>query len=278
MIIEHKSIDLFGSKVFETLKLDGPMSMPSILANQACYFYVKEGKMETYGSTAHEMMECKESLLSKCGSYIGKLTPDEDTGVYQGVAIHFEPELLRKIYEDRLPDFLSKPIALSRKVGLAKVQRDELFSRYIDGILFFFENRELITDEILVLKLKELLLLLANTKDAPFVHEILSNLFSPQSVQFKEVVEANIFTNISTEELAILTNNSLSSFKREFKKVYDDSPASYIRNKKLEKAASLLKHSEEQISNIAYDCGFNDISHFSKLFKSKYNVSPSAWR
>ena len=64
----------------------------------------------------------------------------------------------------------------------------------------------------------------------------------------------------------------------EFKKLYNDSPAHYIRVRKLEKAKSLLKASEESISNIAYDCGFSDISHFSKVFKSEYGVAPSEAR
>jgi len=276
-VIEHKSLDLFGSPLFETATMKAPLKMPPVLQNQACYFYVLKGAMQAVGSTDSQYIEQKESLLAKCGNSFGKILPDE-AGVYQGVAIHFHPEVLKKVYADGLPDFLSKPLKLRNKTGLAKIKRDELFSRYIDGILFYFNNQELVTDEILILKLKELMLLLANTKDAPVVYEVLSNLFSPQTIQFKEVIEANIFTNASLEDLATLTNNSLSSFKREFKKIFQDSPASYIRSKKLEKAAHLLKYTEEQIGNIAYDCGFSDISHFSKVFKLKYDVAPSEWR
>jgi AraC-like DNA-binding protein len=75
-----------------------------------------------------------------------------------------------------------------------------------------------------------------------------------------------------------MTNLSLSSFKREFKKNYGDSPASYIRNKRLEKSAELLRISEERITDIAFDCGFNDLATFSKLFHDKYNTSPSNYR
>jgi AraC-like DNA-binding protein len=278
VIIEHKTLDLFGASLFETVKMNEPVSMPRILANQACYFYVRQGTMESYGVSDSEMIEKKESLLAKCGNYVGKVTPDKKSGIYEGIAIHFDPSILKKVYEDGLPKFLSEPIVLKKKYGLAKIKRDELFSKYIDGIMFYFENPELVSDEILVLKLKELFLLLANTKDAPFVKDILSNLFSPHVVQFKEVIDANLFTNVTAEELASLTNNSLSSFKREFKKVFNDSPASYIRSKKLEKAAYMLKNTKEQIGSIAYDCGFSDISHFSKVFKLKYDISPSEWR
>jgi AraC-like DNA-binding protein len=61
-----------------------------------------------------------------------------------------------------------------------------------------------------------------------------------------------------------MTNLRLSSFKREFKKNYNDAPASYIRNKRLEKSAKLLCISEKRITNIAHDCGFNDLATFSR--------------
>jgi AraC-like DNA-binding protein len=129
-----------------------------------------------------------------------------------------------------------------------------------------------------VIKLKEIILLLCQTKNAPIIQQILSQLFSPTSYGFKQIIESNLFYHFPTEELAVMTNLSLSSFKREFKKNYGDSPASYIRNKRLEKSAELLRISEERITDIAFDCGFNDLATFSKLFHDKYNTSPSNYR
>jgi len=103
-------------------------------------------------------------------------------------------------------------------------------------------------------------------------------LFSPTTYSFTQIIDAHIFSDLSTEDLAQLTNLSLSSFKREFKRVYNDSPANYIRNKKLEKAAELLVISPERITDIAYDTGFNDLAHFSKCFQEKFGTSPSGYR
>ena len=83
---------------------------------------------------------------------------------------------------------------------------------------------------------------------------------------------------MSIEELATLANLSLSSFKRSFQKHYATSPAKYIRQRKLEKAAKLLKSTSLRISQIGYDCGFVDLAHFSKTFQKAYGVSPSDYR
>ncbi|WP_240613043.1 helix-turn-helix domain-containing protein [Chitinophaga parva] len=70
----------------------------------------------------------------------------------------------------------------------------------------------------------------------------------------------------------------MSSFKREFTKLYNDSPANYIKAKRLEKAAELLQASDNRITDIALDCGFNDLANFTKSFRDKYNVTPSNYR
>ena len=104
------------------------------------------------------------------------------------------------------------------------------------------------------------------------------NLFSTKTFEFKEVVEAHIFSPISIADLARLTNKSLASFKREFKINYQDSPSNYIKSRRLEKAAKLLSISNDSISSIAYDCLFNNVAHFSNSFKLKYKLNPSNYR
>jgi len=130
----------------------------------------------------------------------------------------------------------------------------------------------------LILKLKEIVLLLSQTKNARSIQLILSQLFSPTTYTFKQIIEANLFSQLTIEELAQQNNLSISSFKREFAKLYNDTPASYLKNKKLEKAAELLLISDERITDIAINCGFNDLANFSKSFLDKYNVTPTNYR
>ncbi|MEL6989852.1 MAG: helix-turn-helix transcriptional regulator, partial [Bacteroidota bacterium] len=75
-----------------------------------------------------------------------------------------------------------------------------------------------------------------------------------------------------------LCNLSLSTFKRTFKEHYASSPAKYIKKRKLERAKKLLLSSNLRISDIAYDCGFSDLAHFSKSFLQAYSSSPRDFR
>ena len=101
---------------------------------------------------------------------------------------------------------------------LTQINNDFLIQKYVESLLFYFDNPTLINEDVLVIKLKEIILLLCQTKNASVIQQILSQLFSPTSFTFKQVIENYFYQHISIEELAHITNLSLSSFKREFKK------------------------------------------------------------
>ena len=63
-----------------------------------------------------------------------------------------------------------------------------------------------------------------------------------------------------------------------FKKHLGMSFRMYLRNVRLTKAEEALKNTSHTLSEIAYLCGFKSLSTFSKVFKEKYGVSPTAYR
>jgi len=76
-------------------------------------------------------------------------------------------------------------------------------------------------------------------------------------------------------QLAQKLNMSRSQLYRKLKAITGKSIAVYMRSIRLQKARLLLESAEMTISEIAYACGFNDPSWFSKAFKEEYGFSPS---
>lgn len=278
MLVEHRILNLFDKKVFEKAVIIPPFKNANPLPNEACLLYVLEGGNNSYSEEAHVLIHKEEGVLMKCGNYMYEGIPDPESGRIGIVAIHFYPEIMKKIYEKDVPEFLKNKNKVPFHSNMTRVGSDILIKKYIESLLFYFENPSLVNDELLTLKFKEIVLLLLNTKDAPAVLEIMYNLFSQRSFSFKQIVESHIFSPLSIADLARLAHHSLASFKREFKKVYQDSPANYIKNRRLEKAAELLLISDERINVIANKCLFTDTAHFSSSFKEKFKVSPSEYR
>ncbi|MCK6648109.1 MAG: AraC family transcriptional regulator [Bacteroidia bacterium] len=245
--------------------------------NEACFFHVMAGSSLSQSAVETFSLSSKESVLMKCGTYISKMHYPKTNDEFEAFAVHFHPEVLKKIYSNDLPSFLKNP-SQQNDLAITKVNSTILIEKYIQSFLFYFEHPELVTEDLLILKLKELILLLYKTNDAPNIHKVLSSLFSPTSYSLKQIIESHIYSDISTSDLAQLCHMSLSSFKREFKKTFNSSPAAFIRYKKLERSKELLMISDERIGDIAFQCGFNDIAHFSKLFHLEFKQSPSEYR
>ena len=116
---------------------------------------------------------------------------------------------------------------------------------------------------------------MAKTQEAPSQLDFLAALFKTPDIDFKSTILQNLYSNLSLDELARLCHLSTSSFKRKFQESFQSSPKKYISQKKVEKAASLLKKVDLRVSDIAYDVGFNNPSYFAECFRKQYGKLPS---
>jgi signal transduction histidine kinase/DNA-binding response OmpR family regulator len=95
----------------------------------------------------------------------------------------------------------------------------------------------------------------------------------------RKIIEANIVdVNLSVELLTKTIHLSHSQFGRKLHALTGMSPIRFIRYVRLKKAKELLEDQDLGIKTIAYECGFNDPSYFSRTFKNDFGVSPNIWR
>jgi len=94
-----------------------------------------------------------------------------------------------------------------------------------------------------------------------------------------DYIEKNIEKPIGLEELAVVANFSKFHFHRIFQAMVGETPVQFILRVRLEKAASLLLiNPKNSITDIALECGFSDLSNFSKNFRTYFNTSATEWR
>ena len=277
MIKEIQRFDFQGKTTFVKAVLEPPFKMMTDMYDEACFYFVKTGKRRMYSATEKIELVANEGVVLQCGKYINNYIASEEIVYCESIAVHLFPEVLRLVYDNEFPDFLTN-IQTVESAGFERVESTSLLENYIQSLEFYFSNPSLVSDELLKLKIKELLLLLSKTDNVGIIKTLLAGMFDPLEINFKEVIEANIYNNLSVQDLAELTNLSLSSFKREFEKHFSSSPAKYIKRRKLEKATKLLKNTELRITDVAFDSGFNDLAHFSKSFQSEYGLAPSDYR
>jgi AraC family transcriptional regulator len=67
-------------------------------------------------------------------------------------------------------------------------------------------------------------------------------------------------------------------FLRTFERLTGITPHQYVRRARLREAASRLAVEREKVLDIAYDCGFGDVSNFNRAFRTEFGVSPLRWK
>lgn len=145
----------------------------------------------------------------------------------------------------------------------------------VNSMKSFLSRGQKVEENLIKIKMLELLFHLAD--DHAILEQVL-DLREQFRTNITAVVEDNIMNSLSLNQLAHLTGRSLSSFRRDFLAIYNMSPSRWIRQKRLEKARELLQSTTMTITDICYTLGFENIAHFSRLFKSHFQHSPSAYR
>lgn len=96
--------------------------------------------------------------------------------------------------------------------------------------------------------------------------------------QVKAFIEKNVGENLTIPQIAQTVNLHPNYLERLFKKTENCTIVDYINHQRILKAAYLLRTTDWSIESIAYEAGFNNRQHFSKMFNRFIKMSPMGYR
>lgn len=97
-------------------------------------------------------------------------------------------------------------------------------------------------------------------------------------IRVVEKINEEFTENFSTEDLAAEADVHPVHLAAVFRKFYNETMGEYIQKLRLEHASKLLLNREIPLSEIAYESGFSDQSHFTRIFKRFTGITPGAFR
>ena len=208
-------------------------------------------------------------LLRRAQSVSYEKQGSEETGLFESQLFAINDELLK--------DFLTSQQvvipAMTEEYGAQVSPMSERLVAYCWSLSPYFNDPSQVNPGLLRLKVMELLY---NVMDcSKNIFRQMLQLRQPVKTDIHRVVEENYTSPISLDELAYLSGRSLSSFKREFQDIYGEPPARWIREKRLSKAQQMLRSSSLSVADVAYSLGFENPTHFSRIFKQQYGYAPS---
>ncbi|EDM38080.1 putative AraC-family regulatory protein [Pedobacter sp. BAL39] len=170
----------------------------------------------------------------------------------------------------------------------------KMFERSVRGILFPRETIERVYQRILaidqlqgfdsVLELMSILHDLSTSKsmrilsDATFNNDQILNYNSRRIDKAFEFMNANFDKQISLKDLSKLVSMTEVSFSRFIKKRTGNTFLDSLNEIRLGHATRMLIETTHSVAEISYNCGFNNISNFNRLFKRKKHCTPKEFR
>ena len=254
-----------------------PRKINDALVNEARIVHVIHGKSILHSAEQRLELFTGDTMIMKADNFVNTWLENGDGQMNKVVVFQLSAEFLQFLYGSQLPAWLVPEKGQNFK-SVEKAPRSGILDAYFKSLGSYLDSSAYFTEEILGIKIKELVSILVQTDRNGDIERIFANLFSSREFDFQKVIQEHLFDDLNVEDLAFLTSMSLSSFKRKFSGVFGTSPNKYIISKRLEKAQTLLSTTDLRVSEIAYECGFSDVSHFSKSFRTYYNMSPSDLR
>lgn len=207
---------------------------------------------------------CRRNSLVKYTKY-----PPE-SGEYRSISIFFDQHFLREFSME----FGYTADAQVKSNAFELLPPKSVLGNYMQSLRAY---EEVLTQngskELVGVKQKEALLLLLQLK--PALKNVLFDFSEPGKIDLEAFMNRNYHFNVELKRFAHLTGRSLSTFKRDFEKLYRTTPSRWLLQRRLQEAYYLLKEKKKTASEVYLDLGFEDLSHFSYVFKKAYGIAPS---
>lgn len=97
-------------------------------------------------------------------------------------------------------------------------------------------------------------------------------------VKVNEYIEKNHSSKITLDDISRYCNISKYHFVHSFRDTYGESFVDYLNKYRLEQAINIMKNSGNSLTEIAYNCGFNNLRTFNRTFTRHYKMGPARFR
>ena len=240
-----------------------------------CLVYCLTGK-RIYSSQTQECVVMPGTMMyMKKGGYNIEVFYEEE----YCALLFFMPDSFFHNFLQRYPNFKINPQDnVNQHNKIIPLQTEKSLEAYFYSMINYFSDRNEVNKYLLNVKLEELILNIFTQKEYKQLATYLSSLDLDRDSQLRYIMEENFSSNLKLEDFASLCNMSLSTFKRQFTKLYKTPPAKWLSNRRLQFSKRLLKQTDKSVNEISFIAGFESPSHFSRVFKNAFGSNPLKYR
>lgn len=265
--MEHPGVNVKG-RIFVSCKKEKHYSRELIL-DQHALVYVFEGTLElSYASQLHRFGPGTTLLIPR--NQLGRMAKLPENGQpFRSVSVLFPEQLLRKFYASR-----QENPAEGKWTGHLALAPHPLLESLFASLVPYFDMHEELPPDLAEIKIAECLTVLDACN--PQVKRLLCSFGEPGKLDLAGFMEQHFMYNLPLAKFGYLTGRSLTTFKKDFRKVFNTTPGRWLTKKRLEFAYYQIVVKKRKPAEIFVEAGFENLSHFSFAFKKEFGHSPAA--
>ena len=249
----------------------GPEISPEQFIPEHFFLYLVEGNMTAYDGNREYRIQSGDSGIAR-RNHLAKYNKQKVSGQFEKVVVIFDQDFLKSFNEShRFP--AAKPFTDD---ALVQLDKNPMVDGFVRSLTLYLNENGNIQQDFLDVKRSELLLILLKLK--PELAGIFFDFGQPEKLDLEAFMNKHYKFNVSIERFAYMTGRSLSAFKRDFAKTFNDTPSRWLVQKRLNEAHFLIQKKGRLPSDVYLELGFEDLSHFSFAFKKAFGRTPTQVR
>ena len=236
-----------------------------------CFVYIMNGEVIVHSREASwRLKQGDTAFLKKGGCNIEKV----ENNTFCTLLFYVPDSYIRSFTRENIRLFNPEDSSAVSRSLLLPVEINEVLRSFYESVISYFVTDAQPPEDLLELKFRELLLNIITSRANRELRAYFQKLASSNMDDLEDVMERNYLYNLQLHQYARLCHRSLSSFKRDFYSAFGVPPGRWLLERRLESAHHLLLTSAKPIVDVAAESGFANNTHFSRVFKNHFGVSP----
>lgn len=237
--------------------------------------YICSGELELISPEKRYHLKKGDSFFLKRNHMLRKIKkPSKEGEPFKGLFLQLKMPFLRTMLNEH---HITVPLVTNPSIAKATyvmLEKHPFLKGLFVSLEQYFDAQQYPSKDLMEAKLREAVFTLLQLK--PELGQILFDFAEPWKIDLADFMNKNYRSDLSVEEFAHYTGRSLTTFKKDFAKVFQLTPSRWLIKKRLEEAKELMKQQGIRPMDVYLKVGFKNLSHFSTAFKKEYGYPPSA--
>lgn len=235
--------------------------------------FLRKGTKEVIGDDKTVKITNQHFVVMKSGNCLMSENVSESFKLYHSILLFFS--------NNELLSFLEKYKGYTKQRSEHKsfyiFEYDHFIESYVSSLEQISNFSDQMKGQILSNKFEELMLYLTGKHGFDFLNALV-NTQDNKLAQLNAIIDNNKLNKLTLEELSFLANMSISTFKREFFKIYNTSPMKWFSEQRMNHAAFLLETNTKKPIELYEEIGYENLSNFIQAFKKKFGMTPKQFQ